>query len=40
IVNYQETYLDSRAEIVIHADVAEVLPRIVQQVQERYLLKM
>lgn len=34
IVNYQETYLDSRAEIVIHADVAEVLPRIVQQVQE------
>jgi NAD-dependent deacetylase len=34
IINYQETYLDSQAEIVIHADVAEVLPRIVQVVRE------
>jgi NAD-dependent deacetylase len=28
IVNYQPTYLDDRAEVVIHADVAEILPRI------------
>ncbi len=29
IVNYQPTYLDERADVVIHADVAEILPRIV-----------
>jgi len=34
IVNYQETYLDPQAEVVIHADVAEVLPRIVRVVRE------
>jgi len=34
IVNYQETYMDTQAEVVIHADVAEVLPRIVQVVRE------
>jgi NAD-dependent deacetylase len=34
IVNYQETYMDMQAEIVIHADVAEVLPRIVRVVRE------
>lgn len=28
IVNYQPTHLDSRADVVIHADVAEILPRI------------
>ena len=28
IVNFQPTYLDDRADVVIHADVAEVLPRI------------
>lgn len=28
IINYQPTYLDERADVVIHADVAEVLPRI------------
>jgi len=28
IVNYQRTYLDGRAEVVIHDDVAEILPRI------------
>jgi NAD-dependent deacetylase len=28
IVNYQPTYLDDRAEVVIHDDVAEILPRI------------
>ena len=29
IVNYQPTYLDETADVVIHHDVAEVLPRIV-----------
>ncbi len=28
IVNYQPTYLDDRADVVIHDDVAEILPRI------------
>jgi NAD-dependent deacetylase len=34
IVNYQPTYLDEKADVVIHADVAEVLPRIVEWVIE------
>jgi NAD-dependent deacetylase len=29
IVNYQPTYLDSRADVVIRADVAEALPQLV-----------
>jgi len=33
IINYQPTYLDKRADLVIHADVAEVLPRIVDLVR-------
>jgi len=33
IVNYQPTYLDSRADLVIRADVAEVLPRIAALVR-------
>ena len=32
IINHQPTYLDSRADLVIHADVVEVLPRIVELV--------
>jgi NAD-dependent deacetylase len=28
IVNYQETYMDSRADVVIHQEVIEVLPQI------------
>jgi NAD-dependent deacetylase len=28
IVNYQPTHLDKRADVLIHADLAEVLPRI------------
>jgi len=28
VINYQPTHLDYRADVVIHADVAEVLPRI------------
>ncbi len=34
IVNYQPTYLDEKADVVIHADVADVLPRIVERVVE------
>jgi len=34
IVNYQETYMDSQAEVVIHHDVTEILPRIVDLVVE------
>ena len=30
IVNYEPTSLDRRADVVIHADVAEILPRIVE----------
>ena len=29
IVNFEETYLDDRAQVVIHEDVARVLPRLV-----------
>jgi NAD-dependent deacetylase len=32
IVNYQPTYLDPSADIVIHEDVAVVLPKIVELV--------
>jgi NAD-dependent deacetylase len=32
VVNYQPTPLDSQADVVIHEDVAEVLPQIVEQV--------
>jgi NAD-dependent SIR2 family protein deacetylase len=32
IVNNAETYMDVRADIVIHADVADILPQIMQEV--------
>lgn len=32
IVNHSETYIDVRADVVIHEDVARVLPRIVAEV--------
>jgi NAD-dependent deacetylase len=32
IVNYQPTFVDHRADVVIRADVAEVLPRIMARV--------
>lgn len=32
IVNLEPTYLDERADVVIHADVAEVLPLLVDEV--------
>ena len=31
ILNYQPTHLDDRADVLIHADLAEVLPRIADQ---------
>jgi NAD-dependent deacetylase len=33
IVNQTETYLDQRADVVLHEDVAEALPAIVDQLQ-------
>jgi NAD-dependent deacetylase len=32
IINYQQTYMDSQADVVIHHDVTEALPRIVELV--------
>ncbi len=32
IVNYQETYLDAQAAVVIHHDVTEVLPKLTAKV--------
>jgi len=32
MINYQPTYLDRKADIVIRADVAEVLPQIIEPV--------
>ncbi len=32
VVNYQPTPLDSQADVVIHEDVARVLPQIIEQV--------
>lgn len=37
IVNYQSTPLDAQAEVVIHGDVAEVLPRMVKECRESRL---
>lgn len=31
VVNYEPTYVDRRADVVIHDDVAEILPRIVAE---------
>ena len=30
VINHQPTYIDDRADLVIYADVADVLPRIVE----------
>jgi NAD-dependent deacetylase len=32
LINYSQTYLDVRADVVFHEDVAKILPRIVEQV--------
>ena len=35
VVNYQPTPLDSQADVVIHQDVAEVLPQIIGECRDR-----
>ena len=35
LVNYSKTYLDVRADVVLHEDVAQILPMIVDQVEAR-----
>lgn len=32
IINRMETYIDVRADVILHEDVAEVIPRIVEEV--------
>jgi len=32
LINYSRTYLDVRADVVLHEDVAEIIPRIASQV--------
>ncbi len=32
IINHMETYIDVRADVVLHDDVAEAIPRIVEEV--------
>ena len=34
IINHSETYIDVRADVVIHEDVAEIIPLITQAVME------
>lgn len=36
IVNYEPTYLDEKADVIIHHDVAEVLPRIADMAINRW----
>jgi NAD-dependent deacetylase len=33
IVNFEETYADQYAEVVIHADLVEVLPQLAEAFQ-------
>ena len=33
IINYQDTYIDGQADLVIHANLSEVLPRLVNLVR-------
>jgi len=33
LINYSETYLDPRADVVLHENVAEIFPRIIQQIR-------
>lgn len=32
IINHDPTYLDERADVIIHQDIADILPRIVEEV--------
>jgi NAD-dependent deacetylase len=34
LINFSQTYLDERADVVLHENVAEVLPSIVEMVEE------
>jgi NAD-dependent deacetylase len=34
IVNYEATYLDERADILLHGDVADILPRLADAVNQ------
>ncbi len=34
LINYTQTYLDVRADVVLHEDVATVLPRIVDEINK------
>jgi len=33
LINHSTTYLDVRADVVLHEDIASVLPRIVAEVK-------
>lgn len=35
VINLEETYIDDQASVVIHADVAEVLPRLLEQIMQQ-----
>lgn len=35
LVNYSETYLDARADVTLHEDVAEIIPQIIQHIEAR-----
>ncbi len=37
LINYSQTYLDVRADVVFHEDVAGILPLIVEQVTQTAL---
>lgn len=32
LINFSETYLDARADVVLHEDVADIIPRIIKQI--------
>lgn len=32
LINYSETYLDARADVVLHEDVEEMIPQIIKQI--------
>jgi hypothetical protein len=34
LVNYEPTYMDARATVVIHEDVAVILPQIAARVRD------
>jgi NAD-dependent SIR2 family protein deacetylase len=32
LINHSQTYLDVRADVVLHEDVADIIPRIANQI--------